>query len=967
MIKMRKAAKHLLCISLCVLALLPLSTVYAGPALDEILNYMYIDQGTPMTNYNCNFLVTRTIDLKINEPIGQVFSVGLDTEKIVRIRAYLYVNGEWDPGEGAEMKIWDSPQKNTLIGSNTIWYDFRGYHNNVAEFEFDVPVKPGNTYFLEISYVGTGNGTLCPVGVMNGQFNYEIMQRVMYVNAAAPPGGDGTSWAKAFNTIQAAVDAMSNRLTGQGYLAGEPSTFDLCFQTHGKRRMDRIGNLKKMFARIDLDRPEFAAIKQDVKAGNYEAAIAKTVAYFEARQSPVPIIDPNTVPVITPGYDLTAANNALQNIYFGDTGYGYVGPNINWRPIISFDENDNPIASGFTMNRYGPRGTLVNAYLNTGDHKYTKKLNDFYLDWFRDNPPPEASKIGGAPSDDVWSSLNAGIRLAAAFIPYNRAHTSYEFTTDCRMAYIMNLADHCDTIVWNGEFAGGNWSATQNTALLQFSLNFPEFIKSQLWFNTSCDRILLTMNRDILPDGVETESAPGYQRWMYYNPLVAVYQLLLERGVQTQFTADMKNTLEKMAEYFMFLSMPNLGTPELGDWGDGASGFIVSDAALYNRPDMLYVGTQGAQGTKPVELSKCYPDAGIVTMRSDWGDTGQPYTDTRYMMFHGVHYGSHGHGDLNGVTLYAYGRELLTDPGAYTYGSPEHNLLCKSESHNLMTVDNQDQGMTNTPFRCWATTPIADYLSSWIPGYAVASYHREVFYVRSNGEQAQDYWVIRDKAEDKYPGSGNHLLEQRWHFWPNTMNVNGTTKTAKTGFASGGNLAIMQVDPSRLQVNQTTIDSWIPRATNQLTILPTIIYSINTTLNAGIDTILFPYNGSAMPSVQLQTIQTSADGLDSVFKMVQGNISDLFILQRTAGSKTVSSENVIFNGERLFLRRVNGVVRSAVIINGSSLTVNGNVIVSLPQAQPHYAVSFGAGGSQTYTSSAPPDAVSANANGKEEK
>ena len=167
----------------------------------------------------------------------------------------------------------------------------------------------------------------------------------------------------------------------------------------------------------------------------------------------------------------------------------------------------------------------------------------------------------------------------------------------------------------------------------------------------------------------------------------------------------------------------------------------------------------------------------------------------------------------------------------------------------------------------------------------------------------------------------------------------------------------MQITPSRLQVEQTTIESWIPRGTaEEPTILPTIIYTTTTALPAGIDSLLLPYDGSQMPQAQLEIIQTSSDGLDSVFKLTQGTVSDLFIFQRTAGAISVPSENVSFDGERLFLRRDNGVVRSLAIVNGSSLTVDGVPVVDLPEPQAWYAVSFEAGAPQVYQGSLSVDA-----------
>ena len=934
----RSVTKSFLLISaLLAVCLVCSPPVRSGPVLDEILNYMYADQGTPMGERSAYFIVDRKIVLMRDRPIGQVFAVGLDVEKIVRIRVYLEPGLDWQPGEGVEMVVWDSPQKNIALGRYTIWYEFRGYDFCVAEFEVNAPVKPGNLYYFELSYVGNGDGVVCPVGVMNGQFNYEINQRVIYVNQAAPPGGDGRSWQTAFRTIQEAIDAAAATPPAQGYLAGKPADFDVCFQTNVKRRADPIDNLKNAFDRFDLTRPELAQIRKAVRKGDFETAIAKTVEHFETRRFPQPIVDASTIPKPNPDYDTTAAEMALQNYFWGDTGYGYVGPDINWRAEIEFDENGRIKASSFTLNRFGPRGVLANAYLNTGDERYAKKLNDLLIDWFKDNPPPEQSKIGGAPCDDVWSSLNTGIRLSHGFVAYNRIHASPNFTTDCRFAYILDLADHADTLLWNGVGAGGNWSMTQNSALLQFALDFPEFKNSKVWQDTACNRLQQTINADILPDGVETESAPGYQRWMYYNPLLGVYQLLMDRGVTTPFSSSLRTILERMAEFFMYLSMPDGTTPELGDWGDAAPSLLVRDAQVFNRADMLYVGTKGAQGTPPSETSKCYPNAGIVTMRSSWGNAGEPYEQARYLMCHGVHYGGHGHADLNGITLYAYGHEILCDPGSYIYGSPEHELLTQASSHNLMTIDNQNQNpIPDTPFRQWNSTSIADYLSSWIPAYAAGNYHREILYVKSNGDGTQDYWVIRDKAE----GSGTHSLQQRWHFKP--ADVTATKSTATAMYAGGGNLRIMQITPSRLDVEQTTTKSWIPRGiASEPTLLPTVVYKINSTsLPAAIDTVLFPFKDATPPGHQLVVLETSPDGLESVFKLVQGYVEDLFVFRRAAGPKAISTEGVSFDGERLFVRRVDGVLRAVVVINGRQLTIDGREILNVPERQPWFAESW---------------------------
>lgn len=860
--------------------ILAASALLAGPDLDRVLDYMFMDQTTPYKNPPQQFSNQREILLTKDMTIGETFVTGTETDIVARVRVYLAPT-DWQKGEGVELAIWDSPAKKTKVGSYTIAYEGRFSHYNKADWNINAQVKRNSSYYFEITYAGGGDGKVARVGVMNGSDGYK---------------------------------------SGQGYLNGKETDFDICFETHARKAPDRIGNLKRMFARIDLDLPGLAEVKQAVQKEDFETAIAKLVAYFEGRRKPYDIISADDVPKRNPDFDTKEADS-LMNAGFNDVD----------------------------MEGYGARKIMKTAYLNTGDDKYAKRLNDWLIDWYVNRPAPSLSKIGGSGWDPNWASLSTGLRLGHYFVAYSGIHASPGFSNDGRLVYIVGLADHCNTLVQCGGDAGGNWSFTQNSSMLTFAMNFPEFKDTAIWQKTAIERLTATMKLDILPDGVETESAPSYQR-MAYNPVASgVYDdLIVSRGLKTPFATRLKTILEKQAEYFMYLAMPNGVAPCLGDWGhEDQRRPILEDAKRFGRSDMLYVGSAGKSGRKPIELSKMYPYAGMVTMRSDWGDTGRAYDDGRYLILHGVHWGAHGHNDLNSINLYAYGRELLTDPGAYLYGSPEHDLLGRAKSHNLMTVDNEDQNRrARTAFKNWSTTPVADYLSSWVETPGVADYTREVFYVRSNGVPgARDYWVVRDAVD----GTGTHALDQRWRFMLDCpLTVDQTSLTCSTGYDKGGNLAIMQVDPLRLKVEQTTTDTYPSRYSEiSLAKMPTVVYSANAALPAAIDTVLFPFEGKAGPG-KINVIEKSADGLASAFEIVQGKVTDLFVMQRSSAEKLLTAQKVSFDGERLYVRKVGGRVRSVLLVNGSKVSIDGKQILDLATSVAWIAVSFTADGTKAY-------------------
>ncbi|MDO8589104.1 MAG: heparinase II/III family protein [Armatimonadota bacterium] len=913
---------------ICCLALFAGVSTFAGPVLDEVLNYMFLDQTTTLTPRDELFPVQHTINLNKESPVGQTFVTGPETERIIRIRGWIAPDADWQPGEGAEMTLWDSPEKKTCLGKYTIWYEYRGFQYERPEWEINARVQPNTQYYFEISYAGKGDGKLSRVGARNGADDYK---------------------------------------SGQGYLAGEEADFDLCFQTHVKKPMDRIGNLKKAFARFDLAHPELSEVKEAVDREDFETAMARLVNHFETRKT-WPIMDPTIAPKINPSFDTKESDLAMQNYFSSqEMGNGYAGPDINWRGEPDFNPNGTIAASGWNtgINRFGPRGPLTKGYLATGNEKYIRKLNNVLIDWYLDNPPPGISKVGGAGSDPVWATLDCGIRLAANWVAWERMHTSPNFTLDGRMAYILNLGDDADTLVLNGAGDGGNWGFLSNSALFDFGLKNPEYANAPKWRDAAVERLAIGIKRDILPDGVENEAAPGYQR-MSYGPLADIYRLIQETKVQMPFAGEMKGIMERQAEYFMYLAMPNGITPFLGDWGNTHErDALKGDSEMLHRKDFLYVATAGKEGTKPRELSKLYPYTGIVTMRSDWGDADRPYEDGRYLMLHGVRHGSHGHADLNAITCYAYGRELLADPGSYIYGSPEHDLLTKTQSHNLLMIDGEQQiWRTGAEFGNWSTTPVADYLSSRVTSSKAGEHNREVYYIRANGDpETRDYWIVRDTAL----GSGSHSLEQRWHFVPGPAALAPDTLEFRTGYDQGGNLNIVQVEPSRFKAVQSETSTWMPRgATGDPQKMPTAVYTLTTELPAAIDTLLFPFEGR-QEAVKPLLLEKSPNGMDSAFKMVQGQTEDIFIFQKAAGPKSLQSQKIAFDGERLFVRRVGGKVRSLLLVNGTSVSVSGKQIVRSAKPVSWVAVSFDPAGVKAYCSSAEPTLVVSGAKGKKAK
>ena len=104
-----------------------------------------------------------------------------------------------------------------------------------------------------------------------------------------------------------------------------------------------------------------------------------------------------------------------------------------------------------------------------------------------------------------------------------------------------------------------------------------------------------------------------------------------------------------------------------------------------------------------------------------------------------------------------------------------------------------------------------------------------------------------------------------------------------------------------------------------------------------------------MPALKLTTIEKSADGLDSAFTVTQGESErSLRVPANGRARKQCAAEKIAFDGERLFVRRVNGKLRSVVLVNGTSVRVDGKEIIKLAKPEKWIAIDFGRAGRKEY-------------------
>jgi hypothetical protein len=157
--------------------------------------------------------------------------------------------------------------------------------------------------------------------------------------------------------------------------------------------------------------------------------------------------------------------------------------------------------------------------------------------------------------------------------------------------------------------------------------------------------------------------------------------------------------------------------------------------------------------------SRIFPDGGTAVMVS--GDVQLVVKAGPF----GEGSGGHSHSDVLSLTARAGGREILIDPGTYTYVADpaERNRFRGSGAHNTVRIDGRDQAVPGGPFRWndkpavsvrqWATGPDRDSLDASC-AYAVFTHRRRIAFVKPA------MVIVLDTISGP---PGDHRLEQFWH------------------------------------------------------------------------------------------------------------------------------------------------------------------------------------------------------------
>ncbi len=466
--------------------------------------------------------------------------------------------------------------------------------------------------------------------------------------------------------------------------------------------------------------------------------------------------------------DIEIADDALEHKFVGQPVYQrfFCGDDINW--------NTRPVPDNewvWQLNRMPSWHSMCRVYLDIGDEKYAKEWAYQLKDWVRKNPNDTSHKY-------AWRSIEAGLRGSGWTNLYFGFINSPFFTSDVLVSFLNSLHDHASYLMT--EYTkGSNWALMEANGLIHISTIFPEFKDADIWQKEGVVRFNKEINGQVLPDGHQNELAMGYHLGALSN-FLRPYELLYINGISDAFPSSYLETIEKMAEVPMKLTHPDGTIAQFGDAWTGSPGQHNSKflkwGEFFNREDFIYLGSEGEKGTKPKQTAFSLPHSGLYSMRSGWDKDA-----INLVLKCGPDGGWHSHPDNGTFELYAGGRILMPDAGAYIYSGDNEGRAWFNQTmvHQTLTLNNKNSIYAPELLK-WETSDNLDVLVVQNNSYNNLVHRRAVFFVDKK------YFIVMDEAE----GSATGDIDIHFQLAPSDPIVNKKDFSFDTDFKDGWNLFV---------------------------------------------------------------------------------------------------------------------------------------------------------------------------------
>ena len=581
---------------------------------------------------------------------------------------------------------------------------------------------------------------------------------------------------------------------------------------------------KEVFALLDLDRPGLEQVKARCEKGQWGKAAGALLYYFRNRQG-----------VYIPGQESTAASeedflwadDALEHRFhvLADTVWHY-GRDIDWAywPV-------KDIEMRVQLHRQGWWTSLGKAYRSSGKEKYAREYVYELRDWVKKNPykPFGIDQKGTVSSGSIdidspnecfaWRPLEIGIRLLrwprqfALFI--DSKHFTPAFLLEFLEAYHQNAE-----VLMHSFSPSGNHLIHPSSGILRAGICFPEFKDAASWARAGVQNLNAEISRQSYPDGCHFELDPGYHIGFIesYNDAI---QVAVKNGKTDLFPRECLEQLVRMTNYYLDYRYPD-GTHPC--FSDARRHDDLADSELLEAVDH-YCDARVA----PSASTSGHPDTGFYTFRNGRSTESiiLPVKATQRGMWHAQP-------DFGTFELWAYGKILMPDAGAYTYSGDEEierqrAYFKQTARHNALTLDDRDYDNPQPEVLEWA--PDQGRLRVKHEAYEGLTRIRSISFI-----DARDF-VITDEVS----GPATGLLTLRNCLGSGTVSETAPGEFVYRDGAAGVRISVSGPAGARIRIDK----DWFSEAMHEKRERPVIRLDVPRVPGAGVQrfvTVLRPFS-----------------------------------------------------------------------------------------------------------------------------
>ncbi len=540
----------------------------------------------------------------------------------------------------------------------------------------------------------------------------------------------------------------------------------------------RPDRLRSVFQALDLSQPALSVVDIKLSQADTVAAAEALLEYYSQVDRSWVLTAIETADI---GNYIETANGLVLDtiIREGDRVRIPLNASGGWQWDYTGPRKDDEFAYSINGHQYLP--ALYLAQREHNESKYVKTFDRLMKDWVFQHPLPEkgdsiylvldtAQHIDYRDIGEVeWRTIQAGQRLGSSWPQLFYAFQKEgDFSPATRLLMLSSMCEQADFLNQYHK-SGHNWTTMEMNGLALFALAFPEFKKANDWADYSLRVMSDEIDRQVYPDGVQTEVATKTQ-WVALQRFESIADNFEKAG--RTISADYMKGVEGMYNYLAYSMRPDGHQPLNSDSDrEDLRPRVLTAANKFNRPDWQWIATNGNLGVIPkAGPSVTFPWAGIHVMRSSWGD------QAAWSFFDNGPYGTgHQHRDKLHLSVAAFGKDLLVDGGRFTHQdyfsfdpAVWRGYFRSSFSHNVILVDGNGQKAGATR----AKAPLVegedfvhreeyDYaFGSFLDGFenvkGTVSHSRSVLYLHDK------YWVVLDHIDTEQ----QRKLQVLWHYAP---------------------------------------------------------------------------------------------------------------------------------------------------------------------------------------------------------